>query len=115
MPVSPGSAAYGDVYGPKASVGAVERAGLQIGHRVGSAALLLLAAGSAAFVARQAHRPLLLLAFACADTALLGAFLALVAGSRAGRSGREALVTVIFSAVVLVATVTLLLLSRRFR
>jgi hypothetical protein len=88
-----------------------ERAGLQAGHRAGSAALLLLAIGAGAFFAHKPHLPLLLLAFACADVGLVGAFLSLVLARRSGCRGGEALGTVVFCAAVLLITLALIIAS----
>ena len=102
---------------PGAAAGAVvpslaERVGLQLGHRLGSAGLLVLLGGVGAFFAHKPHGALLLLAFGCADVGFLGAFVALVLGRRAGRPSREALGTVLFCATVLLGTVAMLVASR---
>jgi len=89
-----------------------EQVALQVGHRVGSGALLLLVAGAAALFSHKPHAPLLLLAFGCADVGLLGAFVALVLGRRAGRRSGEALGTVLFCATVLLGAGALLVVSR---
>src|SRR4051812_42309272 len=89
-----------------------ERVGLQVGHRFGSAALLVLIGGAAALFSHKPHAALLLFAFGCADAGLLGAFVALVLGRRAGRRSGEALGTVLFCAAVLLAAIALLVVSR---
>ena len=89
-----------------------ERIGLQLGHRLGSAALLVLLGGAGAFFAHKPHAALLLLAFGCADAGFLGAFVSLVLGRRAGRRSGEALGTVLFCATVLLAAAALLIVSR---
>lgn len=89
-----------------------ERFALQVGHRLGSGALLLLVGGAAAFFSHKAHAALLLLAFGCADAALIGAFTALVLGRRAGRRAGEATGTVLFSGAVLILALVLLIVSR---
>jgi hypothetical protein len=89
-----------------------ERAALQVGHRFGSAALLVLIGGAAALFSHKPHAALLLFAFGCADVGLLGAFVALVLGRRAGRRSGEARGTVLFCAAVLLVTIALLVVSR---
>ena len=95
-----------------ASPSRMERAALQTGHRAGSGALLLLVGGAAALCSHKPQAALLVFAFGCADVGLLGAFVALVLGRRAGRRSGEALGTVLFCAAVLLASVALLFVSR---
>jgi hypothetical protein len=79
---------------------------------MGSGALLLLAGGAATFFAHEPHASLLLLAFGCADVGVLGAFVSLVVGRRAGRRSGEAMGTALFCAAVLLAAAALLVVSR---
>ena len=94
-----------------ASPSRMERFASQVGHRLGAAALLLLVAGAAMLLARKPHWHLLVIAFGCADVALVGALVALVMGWGAGRRSGEALATVLFCAAVLLGAIALLVLS----
>ena len=89
-----------------------EQLGLGTGHRLGSAALLLLVGGAAALLAHKPHALLLRIAFGCGDVALLGSFVSLVLGRRAGRRSGEAFRTVLFCAGMLLVAALLLVVSR---
>jgi hypothetical protein len=112
MAIDPMSATLTDAPAEAVLPSLAERTGLQLGHRLGAAALLVLVAGAGAFFAHKPHAALLLLAFGCADLAFLGSFVSLALGRRAGRRSGEALGTALFCAAVLLAAAALLAASR---
>jgi hypothetical protein len=88
-------------------------AGLQIGHRFGALALLLIAGGGALHYLKMNASTLLLAGFFAADLALIASFIAWWITVRRGSHSREALGVMIFNFIVLIAAVTLMILSRR--
>jgi hypothetical protein len=87
--------------------------GLQIGHRAGSLALLLIAGGGVMHYLQKNESILLLAGFFAADVALVASFVAWWILSRRGLRSREALGAMIFNFVVLIAAIALMIFSRR--
>src|SRR5215203_2570260 len=89
-----------------------ERAGLQLAHRCGAAAMLMFVGGVAAAATRREYRPLLLGAFVLADVALAGALVAWRSARAGNRSAREAVVAAAFSAAWLAPSAVWLAIRR---
>jgi hypothetical protein len=89
-----------------------ERAGLQVAHRCGAAAMLLFLGGTAAAVTKREYRPLLLATFVLADVALAGAVVAWRSARAGGRDTAEAFAAGVFSAVWLAPSAVWLAIRR---
>jgi hypothetical protein len=82
----------------------LEHMGLQAGHRLGAAAILLLLGCLAARWADREYRSLLLLSFAAADLGFVGGLVAWRAARSLGHHTREAASVVVVNAVPLLPT-----------
>src|SRR5687768_3135685 len=75
---------------------------LQLAHRLGAAAFLLLLGTATAYLANREYRAVLLLAFIAADLSVVGAIIATWSACRRARPDRESRNLLVFAAACLV-------------